>query len=214
MLDIDGTLVLSNEAHALAWVEAFAHHGYTVEFSDVLPLIGMGGDKLIPKVAPGLDKLTDPGKKISSFRSELFLRKYAPELKPAPGSRELVQHLKSQGLKLIIASSASEDELETLLKAAGVDDLLDEATTASDADDSKPDPDIVGAALDKIGLSAPEVLMLGDTPYDIKAAQECGIGVIAVRCGGWRDADLAGAVAIYNDPADILANYDTSPFKQ
>lgn len=211
-MDIDGTLVLSNDAHALAWVEALAHHGYTVEFSEVRRLIGMGGDKLIPQVAPGLDAHTEPGKKIGQFRSELFQRKYAAGLKPAPGSRELVQRLLDEGLQLMVASSAKESDLNSLLKAARVDDLLHHSTTSSDADASKPEPDIVGAALDKIGLSALQVLMLGDTPYDIEAAKQCGIGVVAVRCGGWSDAHLDGALAIYDDPADLLANFDSSPF--
>lgn len=214
LLDVDGTLVLSNDAHALAWVEAMAHHGYKVDFNETKKLIGMGGDKLIPALAPNLESASGPGKKISEFRSKLFLEKYAPALQPAPGSRALVQKLIDEGFKLMIASSAQSHELETLLKAAEVNDLLQAATTSSDADESKPDPDIIGAALDRINLSAPQVLMVGDTPYDIEAAAQCAIKTVAVRCGGWNDQNLKGAAAIYSDPSDIVAHYDSSPFKR
>lgn len=211
LLDVDGTLVLSNDAHALAWVQAFMHHGYKITFDDVRPLIGMGGDKLIPKLVPDLTADSAIGEKISSYRSKLFLSEYVPNLKPAPGSRELILKLHQEGMKLIFASSAQAHELEALLRAAQVDDLLKESTTASDTEDSKPDPDIVGVALDKLNLSAPETIMIGDTPYDIQAANQCGINVIAVRCGGWKDRELAKAIAIYDDPNDLLANYATSP---
>jgi phosphoglycolate phosphatase-like HAD superfamily hydrolase len=103
-----------------------------------------------------------------------------------------------------------------LLKAAQVDDLLDkdEATTSSDAEASKPAPDIVEAALSKLKLEPSEVLMLADTPYDIKSAQGAGVRMIAVRCGGFDDEQLAGAIAIYDDPADLLAHYADSPLGQ
>ncbi len=213
MLDIDGTLVLSNDAHAEAWVEAFAHYGYKITFVDARQLVGMGGDKLIPKLVPQLNVDTNPGREVSNFRSQLFLKKYAPTLKPAPGSRALVQKLIQEGVKLVVATSAKQKELDHLLRAAGVDDLLTQTTTSDDADNSKPDPDIVHAALDKLGISAEYTIMLGDTPYDIEAAAGAGVGLIAVRCGGWSDQDLKDALAIYDDPADLLANYHTSPLK-
>lgn len=211
LLDIDGTLVLSNDAHAEAWVKAFAHFGYTIDYEDVRPLIGMGGDKLMPKLIPKLESDTDKASEISSYRGELFRNEYAGKLKPAPGSRQLVQKLQERGLKLLVATSAKAEELNALLKAAQVDDLLKHATTSDDAENSKPDPDIVHAALDKIGLTPPEVIMIGDTPYDIEAAGRAGVQLIAVRCGGWADKDLTGSVAIYDNPADILINFDSSP---
>lgn len=213
LLDIDGTLVLSNDAHAEAWVRAFEHFGYTVDFERVRPLIGMGGDKLMPELIPKLGTDTDKASEISKFRSELFLTEYAPSLKPTPGSRLLVQKLQSLNLKLLIATSAKAEELNVLLKAAETDDLLKQATTSDDADSSKPDPDIVHAALKKIGLPPEQVIMIGDTPYDIEAAGRAGVQLIALRCGGWEDKDLTGAVAIYNDPADLLVNFDPSPIK-
>lgn len=204
LLDVDGTLVLSNDLHAQSWVEAFAKFGYEVEFDSVRPLIGMGGDKIIAKLAPGLSKEEGTGKDISQYRSQLFEDKYVSRLESAPGSRELVMSLQERGLKLLVASSAKSEELGYLLKAAKVDDLLTEATTSSDADESKPDPDIVQAALAKIGLPAQEVIMIGDTPYDIEAAARSGVDVVAVRCGGWKDDDLTGAIAVYDDPADLM----------
>jgi HAD superfamily hydrolase (TIGR01509 family) len=208
LLDIDGTLVLSNDAHAHAWLDAFAEFGYSVAFDEVRHLIGMGGDKLISTLQPELNDHEGVGKQITEARSKIFLKKYASELKPAPGSRELIQALLARDLKLIAASSSKQDELDVLLKAAEVDDLLTEATTSDDADNSKPDPDIVEVALDQLGLSADEALMLGDTPYDIQSAKKAGVKCIAVRCGGWSDSKLHGALAIYDDPADVLAHFN------
>ncbi|MBW4648797.1 MAG: HAD family hydrolase [Kastovskya adunca ATA6-11-RM4] len=207
ILDVDGTLVLSNDAHAQAWVEAFADSGYEVPFEKVRPLIGMGGDKVLPKLVPELNDEEGDGKKISQRRKELVINHYAANLKPTNGSRQLVLQMQRAGLKLIVASSATSEELSLLLKAAQVDDLLTETTSSSDADNSKPAPDIVEVALKKLDLPPSEVVMLGDTPYDIEAAGGCGVGVIAVRSGGFDDEQLKGAIGIYDDPAALLADY-------
>lgn len=211
ILDVDGTLVLSNDAHAQAWVDAYAAYGYEVSFDKVRPLIGMGGDQLMPQVTPELNKEEGDGKAISERRKELMINRYGPTLPPAKGARQLIQRMKDEGLKLIIASSATSQELEVLLKSAAIDGLINEITSSSDAEASKPAPDIVEAALKKLEMQPSEVLMLGDTPYDIQSANAAGVGVIAVRCGGFNDADLAGAKAIYDDPADLLAHYADSP---
>ena len=214
LLDNDGTLTLSNDAHAHAWVDAFVEQGYDVRFETVRPLLGMGGDKLEPEVVPGLSSDDGVGKTIADRRLAIFLERYAPHLQPAPGARELVQHMKEDGLRLIVASSAKPDELDVLLTKARVDDLLPARTTSADAGETKPAPDIVAVALKKIGLQADQVLMLGDSPYDIAAAGKIGVGVIALRCGGFTDEQLKGAVAIYDDPADLLARYDASPLRE
>lgn len=213
LLDIDGTLVLSNDAHAQAWVEAFAEYGYEIKFEDVRPLIGMGGDQLIPRILPELSGKEGVGKKAADRRKELIIEKFSAKLAPAPGSRELVQRLKQEGFKLVVASSASSEELSSLLKAAEVEDLLSEEpkTTSSDTEASKPEPDLVQAALSKGQLQPEQAIMLGDTPYDIQAASKAGVGVIAFRCGDFDDSQLADAVAIYDDPADLLEHYDLSP---
>ena len=211
LLDIDGTLLLSNEAHARAWVDAYREFGYHVQLARVRPLIGMGGDKLMKRLTPELDSSAGTGKQIADRRQEIFFQRYAPTLEPAPGARALLLRLKADGLTLTIATSAKDRELGVLLKAAGIADLVEEKTTSDDAKESKPDPDIVHAALVKSRLSANEVLMLGDTPYDVESAGKLGVGVIAMRCGGHSDEDLRGAIAIYDDPADLLAHFDSSP---
>lgn len=213
LLDIDGTLVLSNDAHAQSWVDAFRHFNYAVSFETVRPLIGMGGDKLMPTVAPGLQADSDIGKQISNYRNRLFMDHYAPKLEPAPGSRDLVLKILEKGIKPVVASSANNAQLDVLLKAAQVDDLLKTTATSDDADNSKPDPDIVHVALKKLGIPAEHTVMIGDTPYDIEAAARAGVGLIAVRCGGWKDSDLSSAMAIYDDPADLLQNFNNSPLK-
>jgi phosphoglycolate phosphatase-like HAD superfamily hydrolase len=118
----------------------------------------------------------------------------------------------ARGLTLVIATSAGGDEMRGLLERAGVGDLIDDATSSGDVESSKPDPDVIGAALRKGRLRAEETVMLGDTPYDIAAAARAGVPTVALRCGGWwDDLALGGAVAIYRDPADLLAHYDESP---
>ena len=210
LLDIDGTLVDSNDAHARAWVEALAEQGIEVPFAKVRRLIGMGGDKLLPR-ACGIEEDTPRGRKVSERRRELFVQRYLPSLHAFVGSKDLLRHMRSEGLKLVVASSARKEELQGLLKICGADELTEDQTSSDDAEKSKPDPDIVHVALEKIGLRAAEVVMLGDTPYDIEAAGRAGVGVIALRCGGWDAADLGGALAIYEGPADLLARYDSSP---
>ena len=213
ILDVDGTLIDSNDAHAHAWVEALEEFGIKVAFEEVRPLIGMGGDKLMPEVA-GLSEETPEGKQIGKRRSEIFKERYLPYLKPFPKTRELLRRMRDDELKLVVASSAKEDELKSLLKIAGADHLIEEKTSSDDAENSKPDPDIVKAALDASGLSADEVVMIGDTPYDIEAASRAGVRTIAFRCGGWDDENLRGAIAIYDGPADLLEHYDSSPLKK
>jgi len=210
ILDVDGTLVLSNDAHAQAYVDAFAELGYDVPFEKIRPLIGMGSDQLVPQVVPELKDDEGKVKAISKRRKELIISHYGSTLSPTNGARELVLHMQQAGLRLMIASSATSEEMEILLKAAQVDDLLKEITTSSDAEASKPEPDIVEAALKKLQMEPSQVLMIGDTPYDIQSAGAAGVEVIALRCGGFDDTALAGAKAIYDDPADVLAHYADS----
>jgi HAD superfamily hydrolase (TIGR01549 family) len=211
ILDVDGTLVLSNDAHANAWVEAFADHGYEVSFDRLRPLMGMGGDQIIPLLVPELKSEAGISKQITERRKALILSKYGDRLSPTNGARDLVQKMQSVGLRLVIASSATEQEMGLLLKIAQVDDLLPDFVTSNDAKASKPDPDIVEAALSKADLASDQTVMLGDTPYDVESAAKAGIGVIAFRTGGFSDGELKGAIAIYNDPADLLAHYSESP---
>src|SRR2546423_443639 len=210
ILDVDGTLVLSNDAHEEAWMESMADFGYYVHYEKIRPLIGMGGDKVLPETI-GLQKDSEDGIKISAKRKEIVQKKHVPTLRAAPGARELVEYMHVHGLKLAVASSAEKDELKALLRVAGVSDLVEEEISSSDASRSKPDPDVIQVALQRFDLSANQVLTLGDTAYDIEAASKVGVGTIALRCGGWSDRELKGALAIYNDPDDLLNHYDTSP---
>jgi HAD superfamily hydrolase (TIGR01509 family) len=209
IFDIDGTLVDSNDAHAQSWVDTFAEAGYEVPFEDVRPLIGMGADKLLPKTV-GVRHESEQGKKLIRRRSEIFREKYLPGLRPLPGARGLVLRVREDGLKAIVATSAKDEELTGLLKAAAVDDLMEEKATASDAKRSKPDPDIVEAAVEESGVSPDNAVMIGDTPYDVEAATRAGVRIIAFRSGGWDDLDLKGAAEIYDGPADLVARYDAS----
>jgi len=212
ILDVDGTLIDSNDAQAHAWIDAMALQGHSVSFEKIRPLIGMGGDKVLPEVL-GMNKDSEEGKKISAARKELVKTRYLLTIRAFPKAKELLEHMHDSGLKLVIATSAEPDEIEQTLKIVGphVQDLMEQQTTAKDAQQSKPDPDVMKAALEKSGFSADEVMMLGDTPYDLEAAAKVGVKSIAFRSGGWSDKDLAQASAIYTDTADLLAHYDTSP---
>lgn len=210
LLDVDGTLLDSNDAHAHAWLDALRGHGKDVPFDLVRSKIGMGGDKLLMDVA-GIDHESVEGKLLIERRFAVLKAHYLPDLGPTPGARALVQRLRSHHLRCMVVTSANKEEVADLLREAAVADLLPDAITASDADASKPEPDLVEAALDKLGLGPRDVVMIGDTPYDILAARRAGVSTIAFRCGGWGDRELAGAIAIYDHPADLLSRMEQSP---
>jgi HAD superfamily hydrolase (TIGR01509 family) len=209
IFDIDGTLVDSNDAHAQSWVDTFAEAGYEMPFEVVRPLIGMGADKLLPKTI-GILHDSEQGKKLIKRRSEIFRERFLPRLQPLHGARALVLRVREDGLKAIVATSAKDEELKGLLKAAKVEDLMEEKATASDAKKSKPDPDIVEAAIEESGISPENAVMIGDTPYDVEASTRAGVRIIAFRSGGWDDASLKGATEIYDGPSDLLARYGAS----
>jgi HAD superfamily hydrolase (TIGR01509 family) len=204
IFDVDGTLVNSNDAHARAWQKALTEAGIDVSLSAVRAAIGMGADKLLPAVAQ-VDADSPVGKRLSERRSQIFQAEHLPDLRPFAKTRELLSALKAMGMKLGVASSAQQSELGPLLAVARVQDLIEETTSSADAAGSKPDPDIIQAALRRLDLAARHVIMVGDTPYDVQAAERAGIQSIALRCGGRSDDELAGAVAIYDDPAELLA---------
>jgi beta-phosphoglucomutase-like phosphatase (HAD superfamily) len=151
LLDIDGTLVDSNGAHADAWSDAFAAHGRHHPADQVRPLVGKGGDKVLQELA-SLDDESGEGQAISKERAEMFKDRYLPLLKPTRGAKEFVQWLMDSRLTVVIATSAKEDEVEALLKVCDGEALAGDATTSDDAERSKPDPDIVAAALKKAGV--------------------------------------------------------------
>jgi HAD superfamily hydrolase (TIGR01509 family) len=213
IFDVDGTLVDSNDAHAKAWVQAITESGRRAELSSVRPLIGMGGDKLLPKVT-GLSIESPEGKAIANRRRDIFRGDFLPQLQPTRGAQRLLEWLRDERKKLVVASSAEEDELQDLLRVAGAAKMFESTASSDDAERSKPDPDIVVAAIEHANCPLAETVMVGDTPYDVEAALRAGIEIIGLRSGGWSDAELFGAIAVYADPADLLDHYDLSPFKR
>jgi len=211
ILDVDGTLVDSNDAHARAWVDAFRELGFDVPYDKVRPLIGMGGDNLLP-VAVGIEEDDPRGERLSKRRGEIFKEKYLRTLKPFPGTRDLLKRMRREGLELAVDSSASREDLKPLLEIAQAADLIDSKTSSDDAENSKPDPDIIHAALKRLRMASDEVLMVGDTPYDIESAGKAGVRTVAFRSGGWTEDGLRGAIAIYAGPWDLHDRFDTSPF--
>jgi HAD superfamily hydrolase (TIGR01509 family) len=204
LCDVDGTLIDSNGAHAAAWTQALIEHGITTSVSDVRPLIGMGGDKLLPAVAH-VEEDSPRGVAMAKRKKELF-DAALPGLRPTHGARSLLEYWRERDVNLVVATSADDREMRAILEQAGLDGLFSAHTSKDDAAESKPDPDIVRAALARAGARPESSVMIGDTPYDIEAAARAGVATIALRCGGyWTDADLRGAIAIYDDPAALLA---------
>jgi HAD superfamily hydrolase (TIGR01509 family) len=210
LFDVDGTLVDSNDQHARAWVDAFTEAGIVIPFERVRRCIGMGGDKLMPEVS-GLTEDSARGSAIAKRRGEIFRERYLSSVQPFPGAADLVAAVKRAGLKAVAASSAQEQELKPLLAIAGAEWLMDAATSSDDADASKPDPDIIHAALSRVAAAPCEALMVGDTPYDIEAAARAGVRTVAFRSGGWNDTELRDAIAIYAGARDLLDQFDRSP---
>jgi HAD superfamily hydrolase (TIGR01509 family) len=213
IFDVDGTLVDSNDLHVEAWREAFRCYGKEVSFEDVHGQMGKGGDQLMPVFCTE-DELERFGGELERRRVELFTSDYLPRVRPFPRVRELFERLKADGLQLALASSAKEEELEQHKKSLRVGDLLEAATSADDAERSKPHPDIFEAALAGLkGVAPGEAVVVGDTPYDVEAAAKAGVRTIGLLSGGFPEEALreAGAVAVYQDVSDLLDKYDESP---
>lgn len=210
LFDIDGTLLDSNDAHAHAWLDSLRGHGRNVPFEKLRSKIGMGGDKLLSEIA-AIDHASVEGISISERRGMIFKAHYLPDLGPFHGARVLVDRLRSRGLTCAAVSSASANDIADLLRAAGVADLIDVVVSGDDADQSKPSPDLIEIALDRVDVTPAEALLIGDSPYDVEAGERAGVPVVALRCGGWSDTDLAGAIAIYDDPAALSSELDRSP---
>ena len=214
IFDIDGTLLDSVDLHARAWQDAFAYFGHRFEFGDIRAQIGKGGDQLLP-VFLSPSQVADIGDKLQEYRGSLFKERYLQQVKPFPDVPPLIGRLKAAGIKVSLASSAKGDEIDAYVRIAGIEGMVDAATSSDDAERSKPHPDIFAATLKRLGdPPADSVIALGDTPYDAQAAGKFGVRTIGMLCGGFAEADLrkAGCIAIYRDPADLLQNFDTSPF--
>jgi phosphoglycolate phosphatase-like HAD superfamily hydrolase len=203
LLDVDGTLVNSNEGHARAWVDVGREFDLDIRYEVVRSLIGMGGDKVIPKLT-GWEKDSPRGKAIGDRHGEVFRERYLPNVRAFHGTHELLKFLGELGYPLVIATSAGKEDLDAILRHAKLESLIDDHTSSGEVDSSKPDPDIVHAALHKRNADARDALFIGDTPYDVEAATRAGVRCIALRCGGWwTDEDLKGAIGIHDDPAAL-----------
>jgi HAD superfamily hydrolase (TIGR01509 family) len=212
LFDIDGTLVDSNDMHVLAWEEAFAGVGATFDRQTVHDQIGKGTDMLVPALLPDLDEAAQ--EKLGEAHGSAFKSRYLDDVKSFAQAHDLLAHAHSLGQQVILASSASQDEVEHYLGLLDAHGLVTATTSGDDVEQTKPAPDIFAAALAKLpGIEASEVIVVGDTPYDIEAAAKCGIAAVAVRSGGFSEDSLrkAGAVAIYDDAAALLADYAASP---
>lgn len=216
IFDVDGTLVDTVDLHAQAWQKAFKEYGYEVPYDQVRHQIGKGTDQLLPVFLSQEDS-ERVGDRINDFRLELYQQQMLPQARPFEKVRELFERLKADGKKVLLASSSEKEILETYKQLLQIEDLADSATSTDDAEKSKPEPDIFQAALEKLeGITAEEAIVIGDTPYDAQAANKTNLLTIGVLCGGFSEAELreAGCIAIYRDPADLLAHYEQSPLAQ
>jgi HAD superfamily hydrolase (TIGR01509 family) len=211
IFDIDGTLIDSVDLHAQAWQDIFLRYGVNTDFQAVRNQIGKGGDKLM-KAFLSEQQIARWGKEIESERAKLFQREY-PQVRPFAGLRGLFERLRKDGIKMALASSAKDDELQAYKKLTGIGPYLDAKISSDDVAHSKPDPDIFLAARQRLGFEPRNIVAIGDTQYDVESAGRAGMSTIGLLCGGSSPEKLraAGCVALYRDPADLLKNYGTSP---
>ncbi len=213
IFDVDGTLVDTVDLHAASWAETLRHFGREVSHEEVRRQVGKGGDQLMPVFLPP-EVVERQGGEIETFRKDLYFRKYIGQARAFPSVRDLFLRLRAEGQRIALASSAKGEELERYLSLAGIEGLVDAQTSADDAERSKPYPDIFLAALECLApTDAAQAVVVGDTPYDAEAAGKAGLRTVGLLCGGFPEADLrgAGCIAIYRDPADLLAQYKRSP---
>ncbi len=198
LLDIDGTLVDSNDKHTRCWIEAFAYFGKTVEWTVIRDQIGKGGDLLVPDTLNARE-MRRFGDELQQYRGELWKRDYMSSVEPFPGVVDSIRALHSRGIRLAFASSSSADEVEYYVGLLGVKELLEGTTSKEDAQFSKPSPEIFQAALDRVKSDPAFTFAVGDTPYDILAAHRIALPVVAVRCGGFAEDLLAKAEFVFDD---------------
>ncbi|CAN5585974.1 HAD family hydrolase [soil metagenome] len=205
ILDIDGTLVDTNYHHALAWYRAFRAQGLVLALWRIHRSIGMGGDQLVPALA-GDDWEAEHGDAVREAEGERYAELIG-EVEPLAGVRELIERLKEDGAAVVLASSAKEDEVDHYLDQLEARELADAWTTSADVEVTKPAPDLVQSALEKVGADAAGAVMLGDSTYDCEAAKRAGVRAVAVRTGGFADDELrgAGAAAVFEDLSELLA---------
>jgi HAD superfamily hydrolase (TIGR01509 family) len=204
LFDVDGTLVDTTYLHTVCWAEALLASGHVATMSDVHHAIGMGSAELLDHLL-GEDRDTDGDEEMIAAHLALY-RQHWGNLRPLPGAAELVRMCAKRGLKVVLASSASADELQALRDALDVDDAIAVATSSSDAEAGKPRPDILQAALEQSGLQSAAVVFVGDAVWDGAAAAKAGLTFIGLTCGGTTAPQLreAGAIEVWRDPAELL----------
>ena len=212
LFDVDGTLVDSNNYHVLAWAEAFHAAGHDFRLQQLHQQIGKGSDNYVRALLPDVGE--EEAERLADAHGRLFRQHYAHRLQAFPGARDLLERCKREGLTTWLATSASGPELDRHLEVLDARDLVDGWTGADDVAHSKPCPDIFQAALSQAQLLPEQAIAIGDTPYDIEAAQRAGMQAIAVRSGLFSNSALHGALTVYDDVADLLARFDDSPLSR
>ena len=213
IFDLDGTLIDTNAAHVEAWARAFARHGYRVAPDRIGPEVGKGGDNLVPAIL-GADADRRDGDALRATNAREYAAIVAERgLRVFDGAEALLAELRRRGVRTALATSSGQEDLDATFEAAGTDlrPLFDEVVMKDDVARSKPAPDVVLAALGKLGLSPAECAMVGDTPHDAESAKRAGVVTLGVLCGGLNDARAlvsAGARRVYDGPADVLAHLD------
>jgi HAD superfamily hydrolase (TIGR01509 family) len=210
LFDVDGTLVDTAYLHTVTWWEALDQAGHDVPMATIHRSIGMGADKILDAVL-GQRRDHDADDQIIAEHASRY-RAYWDRLRPLPGALDLLRTCAGRGLQVVLASSADEAELAALRRALDADDVISMTTSASDAEHSKPAPDILGVALERAGLRPEEVLLVGDSVWDVLAAARIEVSCLGLTCGGTSAAELAeaGAVAVYRDPAQLRDRFDES----
>ena len=209
LLDVDGTLVDTNYQHTLAWFRAFKQHGFVLPVWRIHRAIGMGGDQLVPALV-GKEADDEQGDDIRDARDPLY-QELIGEVEPLRGSRELISDLKERGVTVVLASSSPEDELDHYLELLDARDLADAWTTKDDVESTKPEADLVNAALDKAGTR--NAVMVGDTRWDVEAAAKAGVETACVLTGGWSAQELreAGAAAVFESVDELRERLHKKP---
>jgi HAD superfamily hydrolase (TIGR01509 family) len=209
ILDIDGTLVDTNFHHAIAWFRAFKQHDIVLPIWRIHRHMGMGGDQLIADVC-GDQVEEEKGDDIRDAEKVLY-SELIGEVEPLKGARELIEDLKDRGHAVVLASSAKEDEVDHYLDLLDARELADDWTTSADVESTKPEPDLVAAAMEKAGSD--DAVMIGDTTWDVEAAGRAGIESVTVRTGGFSAAELrdAGAVAVFDSIDELRGALDDTP---
>jgi HAD superfamily hydrolase (TIGR01509 family) len=211
ILDIDGTLVDTNYQHAIAWYRAFRRHEIVLPIWRIHRHIGMGGDQVIEALT---DERTEQerGDEIRDSEKELYLE-LIDEVEPMEGARDLISELGERGHVVVLASSAKEDEVEHYLDLLDARELADAWTSSADVEETKPAPDLVKSALSKVGGSADDAVMIGDTPWDVHAARRAGVDTLAVLTGGFAIEELreSGAVDVFESVAELREALGRTP---